>query len=136
MAYTILYIEDNPNNTRLIRRMLSHSEYHLLEAETGLDGLAIAERERPDLILMDINLPDIDGLETTRRLKNDPFLADIPVIALTSNVMSRDRQDALNAGCDGYLTKPINRVELLWTLNDTLDAQPLTRADLHRALCM
>jgi two-component system cell cycle response regulator DivK len=112
----VLYVEDNPQNMRLVRKILVHAGYQVLEAETGLTGLMVAEQERPDLILMDINLPDIDGLEATTRLKNTPHLAHIPVIALTANAMVGDRERTLAAGCDGYLPKPVARQDLLDTV--------------------
>ncbi len=109
----ILYIEDNPQNMRLVRKILKHAGYSVLEAENGLDGLDAAENQRPDLILMDVNLPDIDGLEVTARLKAIDHLAHIPVIALTANAMVGDRERALEAGCDDYLPKPVGRQDLL-----------------------
>jgi len=108
----ILYVEDDPVNARLVRRMLSDSGYKLLETADGLEGLRIAAEEIPDLILMDVNLPNISGLDITRRLKSDRKLAHIPVIALTANTLIKDREEALKAGCNGYLPKPISRVEL------------------------
>lgn len=109
----ILYIEDNPQNMRLVRKILKHAGYSVLEAENGLDGLDVAEKQRPDLILMDVNLPDIDGLEVTARLKAIDHLAAIPVIALTANAMVGDRERALEAGCNDYLPKPVGRQDLL-----------------------
>jgi two-component system cell cycle response regulator DivK len=113
MAVKILYIEDNPQNMRLVRKMLAGGGYEMLEACDGLSGLCIAAREKPDLILMDINLPDIDGMEATARLRSDPELAPIPVIALTANAMHGDRERFIAAGCDGYIAKPVTRTELL-----------------------
>ncbi|MBC7870143.1 MAG: response regulator [Chitinophagaceae bacterium] len=108
----ILYVEDDPVNARLVRRMLSDSGYELLETDDGLEGLRIAAEQIPDLILMDVNLPNISGLDITRRLKSDRKLTHIPVIALTANTLIKDREEALKAGCNGYLPKPISRVEL------------------------
>lgn len=116
----ILYIEDNPQNMRLVRKILNHAGYNVVEAETGLDGVRVADTERPDLIFVDVNLPDIDGLEVTARLKSDPTLAMIPVIALTANAMVGDREKALQAGCDGYLPKPVSRSDLLRTVDEFL----------------
>ncbi len=113
MSNKILYVEDNPLNLRLVRKMLEHAGYEVVGATDGLSGLAIAEEERPDLILMDINLPDIDGLEVTNRLKATTELAHIPVIALTANAMHGDRTYYLAAGCDGYVSKPVIKQELL-----------------------
>lgn len=115
----ILYIEDNPQNMRLVRKILNHAGYEMLEAEDGWSGLEVVEREQPDLILLDINLPDIDGLEVSNRIKASP-LAHIPIIALTANAMVGDRERMLGAGCDGYLPKPVARQDLLNTIVDFL----------------
>jgi two-component system cell cycle response regulator DivK len=112
MGARILYIEDNPLNLRLVRKILISLGFEIIEAMDGINGLAAASRDRPDLILVDVNLPDIDGLEVVRRLKNDPSLAHIPAIALTANAMHGDRERCLGAGCDGYLAKPVARLEL------------------------
>jgi Response regulator containing a CheY-like receiver domain and an HD-GYP domain len=85
----------------------------MIEAVDGLTGVALAAQELPDLILMDINLPDIDGLEATKRIKAMPEMAHVPVIALTANAMHGDRERFIAAGCDGYLAKPVTRIELL-----------------------
>ncbi len=103
----ILYIEDNFENRLFVRRVLESMGYEMLEAEDGMTGIERAQADLPDLILMDIGLPDIDGLETTRRLKQLSAVARIPVIALTANAMKGDAEQALAAGCEGYLTKPI-----------------------------
>lgn len=116
----ILYIEDNPQNMRLVRKILKHAGYDVIEAEDGLSGLKVAIEEMPNLILMDINLPDIDGLEVTAQLKKNTVAQNIPVIALTANAMVGDREKALEAGCDGYLPKPINRQELLNVVKEFL----------------
>ncbi len=113
MAPKILYIEDNPQNMRLVRKMLKVGGYAMLEASDGLSGVNIAVREKPDLILMDINLPDIDGMEATARLKSMPEMQHIPIIALTANAMHGDRERFTDAGCDGYLAKPVTKNELL-----------------------
>lgn len=112
----ILYVEDNSQNMRLVRKMLSVAGYEMVEAPNGRTGLEVAEQEMPDIILMDINLPDIDGMEVARLLKANPRLAHIPVIALTANAMFGDRERFLAAGCDGYLAKPISKSELLNTV--------------------
>ncbi len=108
MSKTILYIEDNPENRLLVRRVLEIEGYSVIEAETGKAGLDRAAALSPDLILMDINLPEIDGYDLTRRLKQMRHLADVPVIAMTANVMKGDREKTLAAGCDGYIQKPID----------------------------
>lgn len=116
MTAKILYIEDNPQNMRLVRKILRSAGYDVLEATEGLSGVAMAAREVPDLILMDVNLPDINGLEATARLKASPQLSWIPVIAVTANAMHGDRENCLAAGCDGYLAKPVMKNELLQTV--------------------
>lgn len=112
----ILYVEDNAQNMRLVRKMLSIGGHDMLEALTGRSGIEVTEAERPDLILMDINLPDIDGMEVARYIKSQPELAHIPIVALTANAMFGDRERFLAAGCDGYLAKPISKSELLNTI--------------------
>jgi len=98
---------------RLVRKLLKHAGYTVLEAEDGLTGLQVTEDERPDLILMDINLPDIDGVEVTQRIKAQDELSQIPIIALTANAMHGDEQHYLDAGMDGYIAKPVNKALLL-----------------------
>src|SRR3989442_108257 len=104
----ILYIEDNPENRMLVRAVLEAAGYDLVEAEDGLAGIEAAIREEPALILLDINLPGVDGYEIVAILKSFPNLASTPVIAVTAYAMQGDRQRTLVAGCDGYLQKPIN----------------------------
>ena len=123
MSARILYIEDNPQNMRLVGKMLKGGGHAMLKAEDGLSGVAMAENEVPDLILMDINLPDIDGLEATARIKAKPQLAHIPVIALTANAMHGDRERFLQAGCDGYIAKPLSKNILLSTVESMLTQQ-------------
>ena len=113
MSSRIIYVEDNPQNMRLVRKILAHAGYDVLEAIDGLTGLDMIELERPDLILLDINLPDIDGQEVARRLKDSSDLCEIPIIALTANAMVGDRERLLESGCDDYLPKPVSRKELL-----------------------
>jgi two-component system cell cycle response regulator DivK len=114
MGSKILYIEDNPDNMLLVQRALESRGYKLLQAMNGLDGLDTAEKEDIDLILLDINLPDIDGYEVARRLRQSDKseLAYIPVIAITANALKGDAEKALEAGCDVYMSKPINIREL------------------------
>ncbi len=112
MGAKILYIEDNPGNRTLVQRILLVEDYDVFEAEDGPTGIEIALREKPDLILMDMNLPDIDGYELTRRMRAIPELAHIPIIAMTANVMQGDREKTLAAGCSGYIPKPIDVDEL------------------------
>ena len=105
---TILYVEDNYENRVLIRRILQAEGYQVLEAENSNQALSTVLDQRPDLILMDINLPEVDGYSLTARLKNMPNLSGVPVIALTANVMRGDRERSLRAGCDGYIQKPVD----------------------------
>ncbi len=112
MGAKILYIEDNPGNRTLVQRILLVEDYDVFEAEDGPTGIEIALREKPDLILMDMNLPDIDGYELTRRMHAIPELAHIPIVAMTANVMQGDREKTLAAGCCGYIPKPIDVDEL------------------------
>ena len=114
MNNNILYIEDNPDNMRLVQRALESRGYRLLQAKNGLDGIQVAESEQVDLILLDINLPDIDGYEVARRLRSSHKrqLNSIPIIAVTANALKGDAERALEAGCDVYMSKPINIREL------------------------
>jgi len=105
---TILYVEDNIDNRTLVRRILMAEGYNLLEAVNATQALEILENTKPDLILMDINMPDMDGYSLTAKIKGTPGLESIPVIALTANVMRGDREKSLEAGCDGYIQKPID----------------------------
>ena len=125
MKHNILYIEDNPDNMRLVQRALEGRGYHLLQAMRGMDGIAIAESEQVDLILLDINLPDIDGYEVARRLRSSakPKLTRIPIIAVTANALKGDAQKALDAGCDVYMSKPIN-IRELWARVEAFVASP------------
>ena len=115
MSSTVLYIEDHPDNMTLVRRILQSEGYTLVEAKTGFQGILFAESQNIDLILLDINLPDIDGYEVARRLRasTKTELAYIPIVALTANAMKDDAQKALNAGCNAYMSKPINIQTLL-----------------------
>jgi two-component system, cell cycle response regulator DivK len=108
MSKRILYIEDNFDNRLLVRRVLQAEGYTVLEAVDGHEGLAKAAEVQPDLILMDINLPELDGYEVTARLKQLPGMSRVPIIAVTANVMKGDREKTLAAGCDGYIQKPID----------------------------
>ncbi|MGB7339498.1 MAG: response regulator [Phototrophicaceae bacterium] len=119
MPETILYIEDNPFNMRLVGKMLKMSGFEMVGAITGLDGLAMVAEKTPDLILLDINLPDIDGMEVLAQLTADPNF-NIPVIALTANAMYGDRERFLEAGCNGYISKPVDRRELIESVSQFL----------------
>jgi CheY-like chemotaxis protein len=111
----ILYIEDHPDNMMLVRRILRPDRFNLIEAKSGFAGITIAENQDIDLILLDINLPDIDGYEIARRLRASAktILARTPIIVVTANAMRGDAQKALDAGADVYMSKPINIQELL-----------------------
>jgi two-component system cell cycle response regulator DivK len=111
-AKKILYIEDNFENRILVKRVLEAEGYTVLEASDGPSGLRSAERQVPDLILMDINLPEVDGYQVTAMLRQNPSLEHVPIVALTANVLKGDRERSLEAGCDGYIQKPID-VDLL-----------------------
>lgn len=104
---TVLLVEDNEDNLVVYRTILDHVGYNVLEARDGEEGVSRARQEHPDLILMDISIPKIDGWEATRRLKADRATRDIPIIALTAHALEEDRQKAVQAGCDGYLAKPV-----------------------------
>ena len=110
---TILYVEDNEFNRKIVRDLLARTSYRLIEATDGEAGVATALQEAPDLILMDIQLPKISGLDATRRLRADPRTAQIPIIAITSYALSGDDQNALDAGASAYLAKPYSPRELL-----------------------
>ncbi len=117
----IVYVEDNDDNAFMLQTRLElMGEFEVLVAVNGNDGLAMVTNERPDLVLMDLNLPDIDGWEVTRRLKADPSTASIPVIALTAHAMAGDREKALAAGCDEFDTKPVDFDRLLQKVNALL----------------
>jgi len=107
-AAKILYIEDNPDNRVLVRRLLQSEGYTMLEAENASSAMQVLEQTRPTLILMDINMPDVDGYTLTNQIKAMPELARVPVVAITANVMRGDRERVLSAGCDGYIEKPID----------------------------
>lgn len=105
---TILHIEDNFENRILVRRVLQSINYQVLEAENALQAINQLRSNRPDLILMDINIPDVDGYTLTSKLKTVPGIKQIPIIAITANAMRGDREKSLRAGCDGYIEKPID----------------------------
>ena len=128
MGNNILYIEDNPDNMMLVKRALESRGYRLLEAVNGLDGVSMAEKEPVDLILLDINLPDIDGYEVARKLRHSPkkSLAYIPVIAITANALKGDAEKALSSGCDDYMSKPIN-IRELWARVEAFVPSPNPR---------
>ncbi|MBA7617926.1 Polar-differentiation response regulator DivK [subsurface metagenome] len=112
MKEKILIVEDNPINMRLIEMTLRAKNYTLLKATDGEEALDVARRERPDLIIMDIQLPKINGLEVTRELRENLAFSQIPIIAVTAYAMKGDKERVIEAGCDAYLPKPINTREL------------------------
>ena len=105
---TILYVEDNPDNRLLVKRILLAEDYSLLEAIDGKDALDLLRTAHPDLILMDINMPDMDGYTLTAKIKSLPGFERTPILALTANVMRGDKEKTLEAGCDGYIQKPLD----------------------------
>ena len=109
----ILYVEDNDDNIYMLQRRLTRAGYTVLIARDGEQGVAMAMAEQPDLILMDMGLPVLDGWEATRRIKAAPATSGIPVVALTANAMTGDREKALAAGCDDFDTKPVDMTRLL-----------------------
>lgn len=108
MSGMILYIEDNEQNLYLVTFILKSKGYEVVQARSGIEGIALASNRRPDLILLDIQLPEMDGYEIARRLRTNQGLQGIPIVAVTSYAMVGDREKALAAGCDGYIEKPIN----------------------------
>ena len=120
MTKRILVIEDTEDNRQIVRDLLESAGYELIEALDGLEGVAAAEREHPDLILMDIQLPGIDGYEATRRIRAVPALATVPIIAVTSYALSGDEAKTRAAGCDGYVAKPFSPRQLLAKIREFL----------------
>ena len=116
MGKTILIVEDEPRNLKLLRDLLQRFGYEILEATDGEQGVKSAGEKMPDLILMDIMMPKMDGLEATRIIKADTKTKHIPIIALTSYAMKGDREKTIEAGCDGYIAKPIDIKEVLKTI--------------------
>lgn len=120
MSKRILIVEDHEDNRRILRDLLTSAGFDLVEATTGEEGVALAETQRPDLILMDIQLPGLDGYEATRRIKANPALHQIPIIAVTSYALSGDDVKAREAGCDAYVTKPFSPRALLAKVREYL----------------
>jgi two-component system cell cycle response regulator DivK len=105
---TILYVEDNPDNRLLVKRILLSEDYSLLEATDAAEALSVLKTAHPDLILMDINMPDMDGYTLTAKIKSLPGFERVPILAVTANVMRGDKEKTLEAGCDGYIQKPLD----------------------------
>src|SRR6202795_2943877 len=122
MAKRILVVEDQVDNLQILRDLLSNAGYEMIEAQDGEAGVRIAVSERPDLILMDIQLPLLDGYEATRRIRADPALRAIPIIVVTSYALSGDEAKARAAGCDGYVPKPYSPRQLLAKIREFLPA--------------
>jgi CheY-like chemotaxis protein len=120
----ILLVEDNDLNRDMLTRRLTKRGYEVVTATDGEQGLELAQAERPDLVLMDMSLPGIDGWETTRRLRAEAETASIPVIALTAHAMAGDRERALEAGCDDYDTKPVEMDRLLLKIESLTHPRP------------
>jgi two-component system, cell cycle response regulator DivK len=120
MSKRILVVEDHEDNRQILRDLLASAGYEMIEAENGEVGVAAAIAERPDLILMDIQLPLLDGYEATRRIKADPALKSIPIIVVTSYALSGDEDKARAAGCDAYIAKPYSPRQLLARIRDFL----------------
>jgi two-component system cell cycle response regulator DivK len=116
----ILVIEDNENNLYLIRFMLEKNGYQVIEAKEGLTGVTMALKEKPDLVLIDIQLPDINGMEATKRIRAAESVDNVPIVAVTSYALAGDREKALAAGCTGYIEKPINPETFVGEVNHFL----------------
>ena len=117
---TILVIEDNALNMKLVKSLLKIGKHDMVEAPDAETGIALARDKRPDLILMDIQLPGMDGLAATKIIKEDPLVKDVPVVAFTSFAMEGDEEKAMEAGCIGYITKPLNTQNFLKTVESYL----------------
>ena len=113
----ILVIEDNELNMKLVRALLKMGKYHVLEAINAETGIQLIRKHRPDLVLIDIQLPDMDGLRATQIIKGDSTIKDIPVVAITSYAMQGDEQKAIEAGCAGYMSKPIDTRSFVETIS-------------------
>ena len=122
MVKKILIVEDEPKNLKLLRDLLQATGYETIEATDGEEGVELAKAMKPDLILMDIMMPKMDGLEATRIIKADDKTKHIPIVALTSYAMKGDKERTLEAGCDGYLAKPVDIRELLKTVGHFCEA--------------
>jgi two-component system, cell cycle response regulator DivK len=120
MSKKILVVEDTEDNRQILRDLLGMAGYYIIEAQDGGEGVAKAAEHKPDLVLMDIQMPVMDGFEATRRIKADPLLKAIPVIAVTSYALSGDEDKAREAGCDGYIAKPYSPRALLAKVRETL----------------
>jgi CheY-like chemotaxis protein len=120
----ILYVEDNENNAYMLQRRLNRRGYEVVLAKDGSEGVAMARKERPDLIIMDLAMPVLDGWEAARQLRNSQATASIPIVALSSHAMPGDREKAVAAGCDDFDTKPVNFARLLAKIEALLTSGP------------
>lgn len=132
MHKTILYVEDNPTNRELMACFMEGQPYQLVEAYNAKMALDILAGTQVDLILMDIDLPVIDGLELTHMIRENPVLSHIPIIAVTANAMSGDKRMCLEAGCDDYISKPIMRIELFNKIRFNLNSESNTQHNLDK----
>ncbi|QTA84270.1 Two component system response regulator, GGDEF domain-containing [Desulfonema magnum] len=130
---TVLIIEDNKKCRKLLRTLLELEEYHVLEAADAENGISLIQKEKPALILMDIKLPGADGLEAAQRIKNDPVLKEIPIVAVTAYAMNNDKEKALTHGCDGYLTKPISIMSFLDTVTGFVKKKDPTKRRFRKS---
>jgi two-component system cell cycle response regulator DivK len=121
---TILYVEDNPDNRTLVRRILLSEDYSLIEATNAYDAFEVLKSTRPDLILMDINMPDMDGYTLTSKIRSMPGFERVPILALTANVMRGDKEKTLEAGCDGYIQKPLDIDQLIREVERFISRRP------------
>ena len=122
---TILVVEDNELNMKLVKGLIKIGKHRMLEAPDAESGIQLIREQRPDLVLMDIQLPGMDGLSATKIVKEDPALKDIPIVALTSYAMQGDEEKALEAGCTGYIAKPIDTRKFLETISQYLNGDNL-----------
>ena len=120
----ILYVEDNEDNVYMLKRRLLRAGFSVVIANNGTQGVAMATSEQPDVILMDLSLPDLDGWEATRRIKADPATKHIPVVAITANAMTGDKEKAIAAGCDDFDTKPVDMPRLLAKISALKPQEP------------
>ncbi len=120
----ILYVEDNDDNAYMLRQRLQRRGYEVILASDGKEGIAVAQKERPNLIVMDLAMPVLDGWEAARQIRNSPATASIPIVALSSHAMPGDREKALAVGCDDYDTKPVKFSRLLAKIEALLTSEP------------
>jgi two-component system, cell cycle response regulator DivK len=121
---TVLHIEDNSDNRMLVRRLLQAFGYNVIEAENAVQAREMLQSHKPNLILMDINMPGVDGLTLTNEIKAVPQFHDIPIVAITANVMKGDRERTLDAGCNGYIEKPIDVDQFIELIESFINSRP------------